>query len=84
MGLRASVEFDEGFPLDQISDFPDDLITDQDQAEKLGVQTSTLAWWRSQGQGPDYFKIGRKIFYSRRLTTEWMTRQRRSPRQVEA
>jgi hypothetical protein len=75
----------EASPLDQIpDDFPDDLITDQEQAENLGVQSSTLAWWRSQGQGPDFFKIGRKVFYSRRLTTEWMVKQRRSPRQIGA
>jgi hypothetical protein len=74
----------EAFPLDQTPDFPDDLITDQETADDFEVQTSTLAWWRSQGQGPDFFKIGRKVFYSRRLNAEWKAQQRRSPRRIEA
>jgi hypothetical protein len=32
-------------------------------AEYLGCQESTLAWWRSRNQGPDYLKIGGRVFY---------------------
>jgi hypothetical protein len=61
--------------------FPDDLIPAAEAAKDLQLQESTLAAWRSLGRGPDFWKLGRAIFYSRRVNREWKARQRRSPRQ---
>jgi hypothetical protein len=60
--------------------FPDDLIPDTDAAEDLRVKEGTLASWRSMGRGPDYWKLGRGVFYSRKVNAEWKAQQRRSPR----
>jgi hypothetical protein len=68
------------FPDDLPDD--DDLIDEQESSRDLHVKTSTLASWRATGKGPDFFKFGRIIRYSRRLNAEWKARQRRSPRQV--
>jgi hypothetical protein len=60
---------------------PDDLMLAAEAAEDLHQKESTLASWRSTGRGPDFWKIGRLIFYSRRVNREWKAQQRRSPRQ---
>jgi hypothetical protein len=59
---------------------PDDLISDDETAADLGVKTTTLASWRSLGRGPDFFKVGRTVKYSRSLNKEWIAAQRRRPR----
>jgi hypothetical protein len=66
---------------DQLSDdFPDDLIDDEETSRDLCVKTSTLASWRATGRGPDFYKIGRTIKYSRKLNAEWKAKQRHQPR----
>jgi hypothetical protein len=61
-------------------DFPDDLIDDEETSRDLCVKRSTLASWRATGKGPDFFKLGRVIRYSRKLNTEWKAKQRRQPK----
>jgi hypothetical protein len=72
---------------DQFSDdLPDndDLIDEDAAAVDLHVKVGTLASWRATGRGPDFYKFGRIIRYSRRLNAEWKARQRKSPRQPKS
>lgn len=63
---------------------PDDLITATEAAEDLRQKESTLASWRATGRGPDFWKFGRGVFYSRQTNAEWKAAQRRSPRAKDA
>jgi hypothetical protein len=44
---------------------PAELIDADEVAMMLDVKPQTLATWRSQNRGPEYFKIGRGIRYRR-------------------
>ena len=63
------------------NDFPDDLIDDEEASRDLHVKKATLASWRATGKGPDFYRFGRVIRYSRALNAEWKAKQRHSPRQ---
>lgn len=39
------------------------LITPGELAAALGLQEETLTVWRGSGAGPDYVKLGKKVFY---------------------
>ena len=39
--------------------------------EELGLSHFSLQRWRSQGSGPEYEKIGNKIFYRVDVVEEW-------------
>jgi hypothetical protein len=60
---------------------PDDLISDAEAAELLRQKTKTLTEWRHLGIGPDYYKIGRRIFYSRAGLAEWIATRRVIPQE---
>jgi hypothetical protein len=60
--------------------FPNDLISSAETAEDLDVEEATLAHWRSTGRGPDFWKWGRTVKYSRSVNAAWKAAQRRSPR----
>ncbi|MBC7630163.1 helix-turn-helix domain-containing protein [Aeromicrobium sp.] len=38
-----------------------DFLTLSEVADILRVPVNTLRWWRQQGNGPRYFKIGRRL-----------------------
>jgi hypothetical protein len=38
-------------------------MPDVKAAAALGVKPETVASWRSQGRGPAFVKIGRRVFY---------------------
>lgn len=40
-----------------------------------GLNPKTLANLRSQGRGPRFFKVGRKVFYRLEDLEAWLTRQ---------
>lgn len=44
-------------------------------AEETRVPEATLAWWRHVGQGPAWFKIGRRVLYRRDELDKWLTEQ---------
>lgn len=44
-------------------------------AEIIGIKTGTLYIWRSNGKGPDYLKIGKKVFYDREVVEKWVKDQ---------
>jgi hypothetical protein len=57
----------------------DDLIGNEEAAKVLRQQPDTLTHWRHQGIGPEYFRVGRKIFYSRATLLNWIAAQRVVP-----
>jgi hypothetical protein len=58
---------------------PGELIPDVGAAAALGVKRETLATWRSQGRGPAFVKIGRRVFYRRLDLHQFIAAQRREP-----
>src|SRR5580704_9094971 len=40
-------------------------------ASNFGFSTATLADWRSQKRGPDYLKVGGKIWYPEEFVDSW-------------
>ena len=41
-------------------------------AELSGLGESTLSEWRTQNIGPDYVKIGRRVFYPKEAVLDYM------------
>jgi helix-turn-helix protein len=39
------------------------LLTPAEASERLRVPANTLKWWRTHGGGPDYVRLGGRIFY---------------------
>jgi hypothetical protein len=59
---------------------PDELgIPTAEAAEILGVEEGTLATWRSQGRGPRFRKIGRRVEYTPRFVREYQNAKVQSP-----
>ncbi|MCQ2363541.1 MAG: helix-turn-helix domain-containing protein [Acidaminococcaceae bacterium] len=46
-----------------------------DAAEYLGIQPNTLEVWRSQGKGPRYAKLGRRVMYDLNDLENWFSAQ---------
>jgi hypothetical protein len=44
---------------------PGELIDADEAASLLAVKVQTLATWRSQNRGPEYYKVGRCVRYRR-------------------
>lgn len=40
----------------------DELLTLEDVAEILMTPVNTVRWWRQTGAGPEFFKIGRRLY----------------------
>jgi len=51
-----------------------DLIPVEEFATALGLEQQTLAAWRSEGEGPNYVKLGKTVFYQRDSIAEWVGR----------
>lgn len=54
-----------------------DLLTLSEVAGILRVPVNTLRWWRQQGTGPRFFKIGRRLVATVGDLTTWVDEQRR-------
>ena len=50
----------------------DRLMTVAELAEMLGVPVATLYGWRSRGEGPPGYRIGRHVRYRRALVETWL------------
>lgn len=46
-----------------MEDFPKPLEDTPATAERVGVKKNTLETWRTQGRGPKFVKIGRRVMY---------------------
>lgn len=40
----------------------EELLTLEDVSEILMTPTNTIRWWRQLGTGPEFFKIGRRLY----------------------
>ena len=40
----------------------DELLTLEDVAQTLKTSENTVRWWRQTGTGPEFFKIGRRLY----------------------
>jgi len=53
-----------------------DFLTLSEVADILRVPVNTLRWWRQQGTGPRYFKIGRRLVTTVGDITTWVEEQK--------
>ena len=51
------------------------LLTQEEAASALRMSTRTLQELRSTGQGPDYLRIGRSVFYGENQLHDWIKEQ---------
>ena len=55
---------------------PEELLTLSEAADILRVPINTLRWWRQRGTGPEFFKIGRRLFTTVGDLRRWIREQR--------
>ena len=53
-----------------------DFLTLPEVADILRVPVNTLRWWRQQGAGPAYFKIGRRLVTTVGDLKAWVEEQK--------
>lgn len=51
------------------------LLTVSEASEVLNLPQSTLNRWRSQGEGPPFGKLGRRVFYRADQLELWADQQ---------
>jgi helix-turn-helix protein len=62
-----------------IPDGPDDdFLTLSEVAAILRVPVNTLRWWRQRGQGPRFFKIGRRLVTTIGDLRRWIEEQKQT------
>ncbi len=49
------------------------LLPDTKAAQRLPCSVHTLRWWRRQGRGPTFLKIGGRVFYRPEDIDAWLT-----------
>jgi hypothetical protein len=59
---------------------PSEPVPHSKAATALGVKADTLATWRSQGRGPAFVKIGRRVFYRLNDLHKFIGAQWREPK----
>lgn len=57
-------------------DARDELLTLPEVATRLRVPVNTLRWWRQQGTGPRFFKVGRRLVTTAGDLRDWIEEQR--------
>ena len=58
----------------------DDLLTAEQVADWLGVPERTIRYWREQGTGPPYVRLGRWVRYRRGAVRAWLREQEQASR----
>jgi hypothetical protein len=58
----------------------EDLLTLSEVADILRTPVNTLRWWRQKGDGPEFFKIGRRLVTTVGDVRRFMREQRRGPK----
>lgn len=56
---------------------PDDLLLIEEVATITRRTVDTLRWLRHKGEGPEGFRMGRRLVFRRRAVTEWIAQQER-------
>lgn len=64
-------------PLSPLPD-GDTLLSTEALSQCIGIAPQTLTRWRHEGQGPEYFKLGHRVFYKASTARQWIEAQRRS------
>jgi predicted DNA-binding transcriptional regulator AlpA len=54
------------------------LIPARDVPRFTGMAKQTHARWRSAGEGPEFVKLGRRVFYTAGALRTWIEKQTRS------
>ena len=49
------------------------LISEEELAALLRIQTGTLATWRMEKRGPDYIKATKSVLYRRKDVDTWLS-----------
>ncbi len=62
----------------------DELLTLDEVAEILMTSPNTVRWWRQIDTGPDFFKIGRRLYTTVGDLRRWIREQRHASRPVIA
>jgi hypothetical protein len=55
----------------------EDLVTLSEVAVILRVPVNTVRWWRQQGTGPRFFKVGRRLVITYGELRRWISDQDR-------
>jgi hypothetical protein len=71
--LEEENEMDTTVP---IFDSSDDLLTLPEVAARLRVPVNTVRWWRQQGTGPAFFKVGRRLVTTVGDLQRWIETQK--------
>ena len=53
------------------------LLTTEEAARTLRLSPRTLERYRITGEGPEFLKVGRRVFYEPHKLDEWLGRKRR-------
>ncbi len=61
-----------------------DLLTLSEVAQILITSENTVRWWRQIGTGPEFFKIGRRLYTTVGDLRRWIREQRLASRPVIA
>lgn len=62
-----------------------ELLTVPEVIALTRVPEGTLAYWRSIGKGPAWFRVGgRRVVYERAVVTEWLTKQKSQSQEQQA
>ena len=56
---------------------PETLIPASSATHYTGMATQTYAKWRVDGCGPDFVKLGRRVFYTSGALRSWIKNQTR-------
>lgn len=60
----------------------DELLTLEDVAQILKTSENTVRWWRQTGTGPEFFKIGRRLYTTAGDLRRFIRSQRLASRPV--
>ncbi len=60
----------------------DELLTLDEVAQILMTSENTVRWWRQMGTGPEFFKIGRRLYTTVGDLRRWIREQRLGSRPV--
>jgi len=60
----------------------DELLTLDDVAKILMTSPNTVRWWRQTGTGPEFFKIGRRLYTTVADLRRFIRDQRLAPQPV--
>lgn len=53
----------------------DPFLTVSQVAEETGVAAGTLRYWRHVNEGPESFRLGRRVVYRRSAVDAWLEAQ---------